>query len=353
MALRDPRVGAVLVALGHVDRALARAHAEHRIVFADRLGGEGDLAFRAPLELFEERVVDRRRPEAGGAVMIEKHVARLQRQKALFPFVGNWAFLGQQRPRAELERHRPQFRIVDPVLPVAQVPHPAGHEDGGVVQAETVHQFAQRAHPRHRRFRLFRILAVRQAVMAAGQPRVFVDHAAQPFRELVIGAFPQGAERARRRNDRVIIDPVTGGNLGDPVGHAGAARDPVHQPLGAFQNAFQHFLRAAHFPQHVDVDAAVAIGHVVRDARLGNAALDRVFDQFAVAFAPRVAAVDHRDIVAVVVQQLRVDAGKGAGAAGRRPGAGAFTVRHGDALAALDQRQHLAARQPDGIKWLH
>ena len=51
-------------------------------------------------------------------------------------------------------------------------------------------------HAREGRLGLLRILAVGQAVMAAGEPGILVDDAAQPFAELVIGALPQ-ARKAR------------------------------------------------------------------------------------------------------------------------------------------------------------
>src|SRR5579862_2038099 len=75
--------------------------------------------------------------------------------------------------------------------------------------------------------------------------------------------------------------------------------------------------------------------------------------------APRAAAIDHRDQLAVGIVGIGIDAGERAYAAARRPGARALAVRHGDALAAFDQRQHLATRQqyrlqrPDGAPSPH
>ena len=135
--------------------------------------------------------------------------------------------------------------------------------------------------------------------MAAGQPRVLVDDAAEPFAEFVIGALPQGAEGAGRRHDRVVVDAVARADLGDPVGHAGAAGDAVDQAAGAFEHAVQHLLGGGHLPQHVHVDAALAVRALVRDAGLMDAAGDRVGDQLLVALAPGAAVIDLRDRLAV------------------------------------------------------
>src|SRR6202011_6346324 len=93
------------------------------------------------------------------------------------------------------------------------------------------------------------ILAVGDAVRAAGQPRVFVDAAAEPFLELVVGALPQRAEGAARGHDRVVIDAVAGADLSDPIRHAGAAGDAVNEAARAFQDAVQDPLRGGPLPQ--------------------------------------------------------------------------------------------------------
>jgi len=85
-----------------------------------------------------------------------------------------------------------------------------------------------------------------------------------------------------------------GGDLGHAIGHAGAAGDAVDQAFGPFQNAGQHLFGAAHFPQHVHVQAAFAAGDVVGDAGLGDTAPDAVVDQFDMAFAPGLALIDDR-----------------------------------------------------------
>ena len=73
--------------------------------------------------------------------------------------------------------------------------------------------------------------------MAAGEPGILVDDAAERVLELVVGALPQRAEGAARGDDRIVVDAVPGADLGQPVGHAGAAGDAVDQPLGALEDA--------------------------------------------------------------------------------------------------------------------
>jgi hypothetical protein len=57
-----------------------------------------------------------------------------------------------------------------------------------------------------------------------------------------------------------------------PVGHAGAAGDAVDQALGPSSTPVMIALGAAHFPQDVGVDAALAAGDVACALRLGDAA---------------------------------------------------------------------------------
>ena len=186
--------------------------------------------------------------------------------------------------------------------------------------------------------------------MAAGEPGIFVDDAAQQVLELVIGALPECPEGAGRGDDRVIMDAILGADLGDAVGHAGAAGDAVDEALGAFEDAVQHTLGAGHFPQHVHVQAAVAAHAIMGDAGLGDAALDRVVEQFLMAVAARLAVIDLRDRLAVLVIGIGIDAGEGADAAGQRPGAGGLPVRDGNALAAFNERQDLASRNDQRLQ---
>lgn len=185
--------------------------------------------------------------------------------------------------------------------------------------------------------------------MTASQPGVFVDDAAQQLAVFVISALPQGAEGAGRGNDGIVIDAILGGDLGDAVRHAGAAGDTMDQTLGPFQRAFQDFLGAAHFPQHVHVQTAIAAGNVVGDARLGDGALDTESDQLTVTLAAGLGVIDHGDEIAVLIVIVGIDAGKGGHAAGCRPRARAFAVGNIDPLAAFDQRQDFTTGNDDGV----
>src|SRR5690606_13722215 len=148
--------------------------------------------------------------------------------------------------------------------------------------------------------------------------RILVDDPAQPVAELVVGALPQGAEGTRRGYDGIVVDAVAGTDLGDLVGHAGAAGDAVDQPLGAFEHTVKDALRRAHLPQHVHVDAALPAGQVVGDARLADAALNGEGDQLLMALAAGLAVIDLLDQAAVIVIGVGVDAREGADPVGRR-----------------------------------
>src|SRR5271155_2574328 len=91
----------------------------------------------------------------------------------------------------------------------------------------------------------------------------------------------------------------------------------------------------------------------MRDARLMNAAGDRVGDQFLVPLAPGAAVINLRDRMARGIEAVGIDAGKRADGAGSRPGSRAFAIRYRYALAALDERQHFAPRYHQGNKRSH
>ena len=169
-----------------------------------------DLTVGTALQFAEKRIAYRRGIEPRRAEFIEEDVTLLEGEQAGLPFLGNRAFLGQQRPRAELKSDRRHIRVFDPVCPVAHIPYAAGHNDRHGIQAQIVHDLAQLRHTRARIFRNIRVFTVRQPVMATGTPRIFIDHAAEPFGELVIRSFPQRAKRPGRRDNRVIIDAVFG-----------------------------------------------------------------------------------------------------------------------------------------------
>src|ERR1700733_3242247 len=131
--------------------------------------------------------------------------------------------------------------------------------------------------------------------MAAGEPGVLIDDAAQPFAEAVVGPLPQCPERPRRRYDRILGPAVAGADPGHLVGHAGAAGDAVDQAFGAFEDAVQDLFGRTHLPQHVHMDAAAAAGRLMGDAGLVDAAGDREPDQLLLALAPSCAVIDLRD----------------------------------------------------------
>ena len=95
------------------------------------------------------------------------------------------------------------------------------------------------------------------------------------------------------------------------------------------------------------------LAHFIGLLRLGNAALNGIGDQFFMPVAARFALIDLRDEIAVLVIAVGIDAGKSADAAGRSPGAGAFAVGHGNAFAALNERQHFTAGNDKTFKRFH
>ena len=275
---------------------------------------------------------------------MEQHLTLRDVKQTLLPFFGNRAFLGQQRTRAELERDLAELGIVDPVAPVAQVPHAAGHHDRHVVgNAALTHRRAQLADARERVLRHQRILGVRQSVVSASQPRILVHDRRQPLRCLGIGALPQRAEGTTGADDRQVVDAVGCGDLRQLVRHAGTTGDSGDQTLGPLQHAVQHALRATHFPQHVDVDRTRPARDLPRAMDLLHGAVDRVLDQLLVPLAPGQRAIDLGDDLALGIIAVGVHRRHGADAARRCPGARRRMVGCRDALAPLDQRPDLAA----------
>ena len=336
-----------------IDHPAAHPDMKRRQMFADRLDRIGDLAFRALLQFVEEAVAHRRGVKSGRAEMVQIDVGLAQGQQLALPHVRNRAFLGHQRAGPELEGDRAELGIVDPIAPLAQIPQPARHEDRGRGEPELDHQIAQLAHPRIWRLGTLRVLAVGQPVMAAGEPRILIDDAAEPVAEFVVGAFPQCPERPARGHDRIIVDAIAGADLGDLVGHAGAAGDAVDQAAGAFEHAVQNPLGGRHLPQNVHVDAAFAVAAFMGDAGLLDAAGDRIGDQLFVPLAPGASVIDLGDQPTVVAITVGIDPGERADTAGCRPRPGALAVRHRDALAAFDERQRLAPGDDQRIERLH
>ena len=155
--------------------------------------------------------------------------------------------------------------------------------------------------------------------MAAGEPRVLVDHAAEQRRRLGVGALPQRVERAGRGDDRVVVDVEPRGDVGQAVRHAGAAGDAVDDALRLLQHLGDDAFGGAHLPQDVGVDAPLAAGEFVGAAGLGQRALDGVGDQLLVPLAPGAAVIDLRDAAALFVEAVGVDRAERADPAGRTP----------------------------------
>ena len=189
--------------------------------------------------------------------------------------------------------------------------------------------------------------------MAAGEPGVLVDDRPQPLRGLVVGALPERVEGAGGGDDRVVVDAVAGADLGQAVGHAGAAGDAVDQALGAFEHALEDALAAAHLPEHVHVDAALAPAGLVGEAGLADAALDRVGDQLLVPLEAVAPAEHAGHVLAVRVEHVGVHAREGSDPAGRGPGPGRAAVADRDSLAPLDQGPDLGTRQDHGLNDAH
>src|SRR6516225_1056035 len=136
------------------------------------------------------------------------------------------------------------------------------------------------------------------------------------------------------------MNAIAGADFGDLIGHARAAGDTVDEAARAFEHAVKDALRRRHLPQHVHVDAALAVRALMRHARLMDAAGNGVGDELLMALAPGTAVIELRDSLALLVVAIGVDAGEGANAAARRPGSRAFAVGDGNTLAALNERQN-------------
>ncbi len=157
--------------------------------------------------------------------------------------------------------------------------------------------------------------------MPAGKPGVLVDHRSHQLRNLGIAALPQRAKGTRRADDWQIADVVALGDLGQLVGHAGAAGDPGDQAGRVLEHAFEYFLRPAHLPQHVDVDRTPPAGDVMCALHLFGGAIDGVANQLHVSFLASQRVVDLRDDLALGVVAVGVDRADRADPACSGPGA--------------------------------
>src|SRR5205814_10528135 len=101
-------------------------------------------------------------------------------------------------------------------------------------------------------------------------------------------------------------------------------------------------LGGGHLPQHIHVDAALAVRALIGDPGLLDAAGDRVGDQLLMPLAAGAAEIDLRDQLAFVVVAVGIDAGEGADPARGGPCAGTLAVRDRDAFAPPAERQDLA-----------
>ena len=191
---------------------------------------------------------------------MKQDIAFLEHHEPLFPAIGDWALLGEQRPRPELECNLPQLGIVHPVVPFAQRPYATCHNNRRRIgNTPLAHRVAQGFDPRIRVFGLLRVFGIRQPIMPARQPRVFIHNCRKIVRRLRIGPFPQRAKRPRRTDDRQVGHAIAARDFTQLIRHPRATGDTRDQPLGPLEHTMQNRLRAAHFPQDIDVDRALAI----------------------------------------------------------------------------------------------
>ena len=174
--------------------------------------------------------------------------------------------------------------------------------------------------------------------MAAGEPGILVDDAADRIPVAMIGALPQRPEGAAGGNDRIAEDAELGGDLGHAIGHAGTAGHAVDQPFGALEDALQNPRRRRCFPEDVHVEAAAAAGGLMGDPRLVDAAPDRVGNQLLITLTPRLPSINLGNDMAGGVEKVGVDAGKRADAPGFGERSRAEAGRDGYSFPALDDR---------------
>ena len=179
--------------------------------------------------------------------------------------------------------------------------------------------------------------------MSAGEPRIFINHRRQPFRHFFVAAFPQSAERACRADNRQIVHFVASGDLRQLIRHARTASHAGDKAGRIGENPFEHSLRAAHFPQDVDVDRAFAIRHFVRALHLFGAAFDRIFDQLVMAPFAGVLRIGVFDKAAVLIIAIGVHSADRANTARCCPCARTLMIGRRNAFTAFDQRPDFAS----------
>ncbi len=303
-----------------------------------------NLAIRTMHEVIKEGRLYGARIETGGAEFVQQHVAGLDGPQHVLPDLGYRAFMRQQRSGAELESDLPEFRVVDPVVPFAQEPNPACHDDSSVfAHAFGAHSVPESLNARIGVFRLPRVLGVGQTIVSARQPRILINHCRHQLRHLRIATLPKGAKGARRADDREVMNIEARGDFGQLVRHSRTAGDAGNQPLAVLENAFEHLLRASHFPQHIDVDRPLAVGDLIGALDLFGRAIDAIAHElFETLLAGRLR-IDLRNRVAIVIVTISIHGTHGADPASGSPGPRARMIRCGNPLAPFHQRPDFAA----------
>ena len=92
-----------------------------------------NLPFGPPLQLVQERVDHGAGIKSGRRKFVQQNSVFGDLGQCIFPALGYRAFLREQRTCAELESDLSQFRIVDPVFPIAQTPNSASHDNRQIV----------------------------------------------------------------------------------------------------------------------------------------------------------------------------------------------------------------------------
>ena len=186
--------------------------------------------------------------------------------------------------------------------------------------------------------------------MAAGEPRVLVDNAAEPVAELVIGPFPQRPKSAGRGHDRVVVDAVARTDLGDLIRHAGAAGDAVDQALARLQA--HRAGPARRRPSPTARSCGCGLRRWSARRRHAPAGSHRRWHRQRALRAVRAACARDRAAGSACPSSPKLSALTPENVptcTGRSPCSRAFAIRYGDALAALDERQHLATRHENWV----
>src|SRR3546814_7664041 len=113
----------------------------------------------------------------------------------------------------------------------------------------------------------------------------------------------------------------------------GNARDHSARPV---KYAIQHALRAAHFPQHVDIDRALATGQFKGTPYLFHRTINGILDQFLMPFASCAGTINLRNDLPRRIIAVRVDGRHSANASSSSPGAGAHMVGNRDPFATFN-----------------